>query len=119
MKTLLVTLSLTLSVSAFSALAPSLTFNEIYLDKNGQENDLGIQYKLNRDLKTWCRGFTSTITFGAFEAAEKLDNMADGFYRCDGKFVQASNPGAIQVFAINGCSEISRVELKADCLLIK
>lgn len=115
MKTLLVTLALTLSASAFSAQAPSLTFTEIYLQKNSEENDLGIQYKVNRDVKTWCRGFTSMITFGAFEVAEKLDNMADGFYRCDGKFVQASNPGAIQVFAINGCSEVNAAELKAEC----
>lgn len=120
MKTLLATLALTLSASAFSASAPSITFNETYIEKNSA-NQYGIYYKTNRNLKSWCTGFSTQIAFGAFEAAEKVEAMADGFFRCDGKFAQVpgERQNAIQIYSINGCTEVNPAELKADCPPIK
>ena len=121
MKTLLATLALTLSASAFSAQAPSLAFSEVYIQKNNIVNDAGIHFKTNRTLKTWCTGMGSPIAIGVFEAAEKLDNLSNGLYRCDGKFVQipGDRQNPIEVFALNGCSEVNPAELKADCAPIK
>lgn len=121
MKTILATLALTLSASAFSAQAPSSAFTEAYIKKNNTVNEMGINYTTNRTLKSWCTGMASPIGFGTFEAAEKMDSLADGLYRCDGKFVQVPNErqNAIQIFAINGCTEVNPAELKADCPPIK
>lgn len=121
MKTLLATLALTLSASAFSAQAPSMAFSEVIIKKDNTVNELGINYRTNRSVKTWCTGMGSPIGIGSFEAAEKLDGLADGLYRCDGKFTQVPNErqNPIQVFAINGCTEVNPAELKADCPPIK
>lgn len=120
MKTLLATLALTLSVSAFSAQVPSLTFTETYIEKTST-NQFGLYYKTNRNLKSWCSGFGNTISFGVFESAEKVDSLSDGLFRCEGKFVQVpgDRQNAVQIFAINGCTEVNPAELKAECPLIK
>lgn len=121
MKTLLATLALTLGASAFAAQTPSAAFTEAYIKKDGKVNETGVNYRTNRTLQSWCTGMASPISFGAFEAAEKFDGMADGLYRCDGKFVQVPNErqNPIAVFAINGCSEVNPAELKAECPPIK
>lgn len=120
MKTLLATLALTLSASAFSAQAPSLTFNELYIEKTSS-NQYGIYYKTNRTTKSWCTGFGNPISFGAFEAAEKIDTLADGLFRCEGKFVQVpgDRQNAAQIYAVSGCTEVNPAELKADCPPVK
>lgn len=118
MKTLLATLALTLSTSAFSA--PSLTFTETYIEKTST-GQYGIYYKTNRNVKSWCTGFGNPISFGTFEAAEKVDSLSDGLFRCEGKFVQVpgDRQNAAQVYAINGCTEVNPAELKADCPPVK
>lgn len=121
MKALLATLVLTFSASAFSAKVPSAAFAEAYIKKDSNVTETGINYRTNRTLKTWCSGMASPVSFGTYEAAEKFDNMTDGLYRCDGKFVQVPNErqNPIEIFAINGCSEVNPAELKAECPSIK
>ena len=121
MKTILATLVLTLSVSAFSAQIPSSAFTEAYIKKDNKVNDTGVNYRTNRTLKSWCTGMASPIGFGSFEVAEKMDGLSDGLYRCDGKFVQIPNErqNPIEIFAINSCTEVNPAELKADCAIIK
>jgi hypothetical protein len=118
MKTLLATLALTLTASAFAA--PSLTFTETYIEKTST-SQYGIYYKTNRNVKSWCTGLGNPISFGSFEAAEKVDSLSDGLFRCEGKFVQVpgDRQNAAQVYAINGCTEVNPAELKADCPPVK
>lgn len=121
MKTILASLALSLSASAFSAVVPSLSFTEAYILKSSQVNETGVHYKTNRTLRTWCTGMGSPIDFGSVEAAEKLDGLSDGLYRCEGKFVQvpSERQNPIKLFVVNGCSEVNPAELKADCPPIK
>ncbi|MEA9355754.1 hypothetical protein SHI21_06065 [Bacteriovorax sp. PP10] len=121
MKTLLATLALTLSASAFSAKVPSAAFTETYIKKNSNVTDTGVNYTTNRTLQSWCTGMASPVAFGTYEVAEKFDSMTDGLYRCDGKFAQVPNErqNPITIFAINGCSEVNPAELKSECPPIK
>lgn len=106
--------------SAFSAQAASLTFNEIYIQKD-TTNSYGAYYKTNRSLKAWCTGLGSAISFGTFEAAEKIEKFENGFFRCEGQFVQipGDRQNAAQIFKIGECSELNPAELKNECALIK
>lgn len=118
MKALLATLTLTFTV--FSAQATSLILGEAYIQKNSNHPQ-GITYKAQDSLKSWCTGLGSQISFGAFEAAEKVDAMAEGLFRCEGKFVQVpgSRQNPIQIFSISGCTELNPVDLKTECPPIK
>lgn len=121
MKMILATLALTLSTSAFTAIAPSSAFTEAFIKKDNKVNDTGVHYRTNRTLKSWCTGMASPVGFGSYEVAEKMDALSDGLYRCEGKFVQIPNErqNPIEIFAINNCIEVNSAELKADCPIIK
>lgn len=115
MKKLIMSLAL-VSTSAMAATPTSMIFNEIILKKTNSK-ELGLQLIVNRDTQTWCSGFGSQLSIGTFEVGEKIDALAEGLYKCDGKFVKVrtelSSPA--QAFEIGTCSEINAVELKADC----
>jgi len=114
MKKLILGLAL-LSTSAMAAAPSSMIFNEVFLKKGTGE--MGLQLIVNRDVKTWCVGYGSQLSVGTFEVGEKVDGLANGLYKCEGKFVQvrAEHTTPIQAFEIGTCSEINPVELKADC----
>lgn len=115
MKKLIVALAL-ISTSAMAATPASMIFNEVFL-KKGTSGEMGFQLIVNRDMKTWCMGYGSQLTVGTFEVGEKIDGLADGLYKCEGKFVQIrqEHTTPIQAFEIGTCSEINSADLKAEC----
>jgi hypothetical protein len=116
MKKLILGSLIALSTSAFSAETQTLTFNSMIVNKMGP-NDMGITYVTNRNVKSWCTGAGSPMSFGTFEAAQTIEALADGLYSCEGKFVQIPNlrSNPIQVFEISTCTLANPKDLKTDC----
>lgn len=109
-------LLLALSTTTAMGASESITFNQIILKKTSIENS-GTILTVNRDLKTWCMGLGSQLSIGTFEVAEKLNNLSDGLYSCEGKFVKLTSDHTtpVQGFEISSCTEVSAVSLKTDC----
>ncbi len=99
-----------------SAFASDMAFTEILLKKDSKNVD-EIVYVATHSMDVWCKGYGSQIEVGSFEVAQNLDTLADGLYRCTGKFAQVPGPRSnpIHVFELDGCSAANANDLKLEC----
>ena len=112
MKNLIVTALLSLiCVSSFAA--DSLTYTQIILTKDSTDKN-GLNY-LASTMPKWCNGMKTIINFGSFDAAKYVENLKDGFYVCDGKFVVGKFNSPVQIFEITNCSLENADVVKGQC----
>lgn len=111
---------LVLSAPAMADVKP-MTFDSIILKKD-TKNQYGIVYVPNRQVEAWCLGQGSPMSVMTYEAAETMEKLEDGLFRCQGKYVQIPSDRTfpIQIFSIESCTELNPTELRAEsCKPIK
>jgi hypothetical protein len=116
MKKILVTASWTffLAVAANSAYGAPLTSTETWITKT--MNHIGnLQINGHRTLADWCANRGNAIEFGSFQAAQAVDALGDGLYRCEGEFVNTPEKSQVILFQIDRCDLLVPSDLKKSC----
>jgi hypothetical protein len=108
-------LTLTLSLTAAATEIRPMTFDSILLTKNSKST-YGLVYIPNRLIEAWCAGFGNPMSVMSYEVAETMEKLADGLYRCSGKFLQVPSDRTypVQIFQLDSCIEKNPVDLRAS-----
>lgn len=106
---------LTLLAVIFSAasLAGSVTFNEVLIKKQfNDSNFLGFTSYIS--MKLWCLKLGTAVDLGTFQAAQDLEKLEDGTYRCKGHFARVPY-GPVKAFQVFSCSKLEVIEMQKEC----
>jgi hypothetical protein len=92
--------------------AKAITFSEVLVNKNIEPREGFVTGYLT--LKAWCLKVGISFEVGNFQAAKELEKLADGLYRCEGKFARLPFQ-PVKAFDIEKCTAVNSVELRKDC----
>lgn len=114
MRNLFSALMITGLFASVAQAARPLTMTEFLINKDSQ-NEYGIYYYGSESTESLCLGSNSALTFGTYEVAQKFDDMTDGLYKCQGKFVHLDYSRQVQIFDISSCETMDPVVTRANC----
>jgi hypothetical protein len=91
----------------------NFAFTEILLKKD-LKNNSGIFMTAHTSVKTFCMKRGNPLNVGSFEAAQFLENLEDGFFRCFGEFTKLPNT-PVNAFKIYKCEVANADEINQGC----